>query len=104
LVFEVETHDGRIISFDTETGNIITQEEEAVKKQLYDAEAKISQIKWKWHESNKEKTPDINNVLITEEMLKISAPQDFPDLPPGYRYVPGTMWQGVRFENGGVQE
>lgn len=98
LVFDVETHGGRIHSFDTETGTLITEKEEVIRKQLYEAEVKIEQIKWKWYESNKEKISDINEVLITEEMLKRVAPKYFPDLPNGYRYVPDTKWKRVRFE------
>jgi hypothetical protein len=98
LIFDVETHNGKIISFDAETGDILTQEEESIKKQLYDAEVKIGQLKWKWYESKKAELPSINDVVITEAMLKEIAVQDFPVLPQGYKYIPDTMWKGVRFE------
>jgi hypothetical protein len=99
LVFDLENHEGNILSFDAETGTFITKEEEIIRKQLYEAEVKIGQIKWKWFESNKEKIPNINEILITEEMLKSFSPED---LPEGYRYIPDTMWKRARFEK--VQE
>lgn len=98
LIFDVETHGGRIISFDTETGTVITKNEEAIKTQLHKAETKIGQLKWKWHESKKGEISNINEVLITEEMLKEFAPKDFPDLPEGYRYIADTMWKRAKFK------
>lgn len=98
LIFDAETHNGRIISFDTETGNIITKEEEVIKSQLYDAEVKISQLKWKWYEKNKPEMPNINDIVITEDMLKEIAAQDFPLLPEGYSYIPDTMWKQIKFK------
>ena len=98
LVFDVETHEGHLISFDAETGHLLTKDEERIKKQLYEAQVKIGQIKWKWYEAHRDILPNIEEILITEEELKEFALGDFPDLPTGYHYIPNTMWNPVRFE------
>jgi hypothetical protein len=98
LVFDVEGHNGELLSFDTETGALLTNEEEDVKKRLYEARVRIGQIKWRWYEKNKGKMVDINEFVITEEILRQFAPTDFPDLPLGHRYLPGTMWKPIRFQ------
>ncbi|MFQ5545979.1 MAG: hypothetical protein ACE5FE_08370 [Acidiferrobacterales bacterium] len=98
LVFDVEGHKGRLFSFDTETGALLPKEEGDVKKQLYEARVKIGQIKWRWYEKNKDKMANINEFVITEEILRQFAPTDFPDLPQGYRYLPGAMWKPIRFQ------
>jgi hypothetical protein len=98
LVFDVENHEGAIVSFDAETGGLLTREEETLKKNLYEAGVKIAQLKWRWYEGNKEKIPAINDVVITEDVLRRFAQEDFPNLPEGYRYIPDTMWKPARFE------
>ncbi len=98
LVFDVVGHKGKLFSFDTETGALLTKAEEAVKKRLYKARTKIGQIKWRWYEKNKGKMANIREFVITEEMLRQFAPTDFPDLPQGYRYLPSTMWKPIRFQ------
>lgn len=98
LVFDVEDHNGEVLSFDVETGALLPKEEEDLKKQLYDARAKIGQIKWRWYEKNKDKMANIKEFVITEEILRQFAPTDFPDLPQGYRYLPDTMWKPIRFQ------
>jgi hypothetical protein len=98
FAFDIETARGALLSFDAETGDILTKEEEAVRKQLYDARIRIAQIKRKWYEQNQPNLPGIEEVLIEEKTLKDFAPQDYPPVPAGYRYVPDTVWKQVRFE------
>jgi hypothetical protein len=98
LVFDAELHDGRTLTFDADTGAIWSRAEEAVRKELYDAEVRVEQIKWKWYEANRMRIPNPDGVVITEPMLRAVAPADFPRLPAGYRYVPDTMWRRARFE------
>lgn len=98
LIFDVEGHNGELLSFDTETGALLTKAEEDVKKQLYKARTRIGQIKWRWYEKNKDEMVNINEFMITEEILRQFAPTDFPDLPQGYRYLPGKMWNPTRFQ------
>ncbi len=98
LVFDVEGHNGELLSFDTETGALLTKEEEDVKKRLYEARVRIGQIKWRWYEKNKGKMANINEFVITEEILRQFALGDFPSLPRGYRYLPDTMWNPIRFQ------
>jgi hypothetical protein len=98
LVFDVELHDGRALTFDVDTGAMLSRAEEAFRKQIYDAEVRVEQIKWKWYEANRTRTPNPDGVVITEQMLRAVAPPDFPQLPAGYRYVPDTMWRRARFE------
>ena len=98
LVFDVEGHSGELLSFDTETGALLTKAEEDVKKQLYEARTRIGQIKWRWYEKNKDKMANINEFVITEEILRQFAPTDFPDLPQGSGYQPDTMWKPIRFQ------
>ena len=98
LVFDVENHEDAITFFDAETGGLLTSEEEALRKKLYEAGVKIGQLKWRWYEGNKEKIPAIDDVVITEDVLRRFAQEDFPHLPQGYEYVPDTMWKPARFE------
>lgn len=98
LIFEVETHEGVVLAFDTDSGEILTKEQENIRKQLYEAQVTIRQIQWKWYEENKDSTPDIDNVLITEDMLRNYDPGNFPSLPDGYRYVPSAIWKPINFE------
>ena len=46
----------------------------------------------------KPEIPNINDVVITEDMLKEIAVQDFPVLPDGYEYIPDTMWKPGKFK------
>lgn len=101
LIFDVQAHDGKIISFDTETGNILSKEEEAIKEQLYNAEVAVGELKWKWYESKKTQLSNINDVVITEDMLKEITPEALP-VPEGYRYVPDSMWKPAQFEKTGL--
>jgi len=87
-----------ILSFDTETGLLITKEEEALKKLLFDAESAIASIKFKWYQAQKDTIPDIKEVLITEEILRETAAGELPVLPEGYKYVAGKIWDPVKFE------
>jgi hypothetical protein len=98
LVFDAERHDGQALTFDADTGATLSRAEEAVRKQLYDAEVRVEQIKWKWYEANRTRIANPDGVVITEPMLRAVAPADFPRLPAGYRYVPDTMWRRARFE------
>jgi hypothetical protein len=98
LIFDIKTHTGETLSFDTETGLIISKEEEGIKKRLYEAVVKIARLKWRWYESNKEKISDIKGLLITRDVLMKFSPKEFPALPDGYRYIPDTMWKPIRFE------
>ncbi len=97
LVFDVEKEDGQILSFDTETGEIFQPAEEAIKKNLYEVETQIGQIKWKWYESHKAQIPDVNNYVITEKDLREVAPNDFPHIPEGYEYKSDSIWKPIQF-------
>jgi hypothetical protein len=98
LVFDAELHDGRSLTFDADTGAIWSPAEASLRKQLYDAEVRVEQIKWKWYEANRTRIANPDAVVLTEPMLRAVAPADFPRLPAGYRYVPDTMWRRARFE------
>ncbi len=93
MVFDFETESGDILSFDLETGKIITKEEEKLNEQFYNIQSKLAQIKWKWHEENKDKIKDLNNYEMTEEDLKAVDPQNYPQAPAGYRIIPHKMWE-----------
>jgi hypothetical protein len=98
LVFDAERHDGQALTFDADTGATLSRAEEGLRKQIYDAEVQVEQIKWKWYEANRTRLANPDSVVITEQMLRAVAPPDFPPVPPGYRYVPDTMWRRARFE------
>jgi hypothetical protein len=98
LVFDAERHDGQLLTFDAETGAILPRAEEALRKQLYEAEVQVERIKWTWYEANRGRIASPDAVVITEAMLRAVAPADFPTLPAGYRYVPDTMWKRARIE------
>ncbi len=92
IIFDVELHNGNMLSFNTDTGGIISQEEERLGMKFYEVREKISQIKWKWYELNKDKIKDINNYEITEEELRNIDSKNYPDPPNGYKIIPRKMW------------
>ena len=98
MIFDAEIHDGTLLSFDAETGAVLSKAEEAIKQQVYEGQLQIARIKRKWFEENKEEIPAIEMMEITEKLLGEFAPEDYPDLPKGYRYVPDTVWKPVRIE------
>ena len=104
LFFDIKTHNGKPLLFNTETGFLIGKEEKAFKKHLYEAEMKISQMKWQWYGKNQETIPGITELLITEELLRKISPGDFPSLPEGYRYTPDTIHSPVRIERAGKKD
>jgi hypothetical protein len=98
IVFDAKTHDGTVLSFDAETGALYPKEAEAAGKLLYEAQIQIARIKRKWYQQNKETLLTVETEPVTEEILKGFAPDEFPPLPEGYRYVPDTVWEPVQFE------
>ncbi|MCA9398606.1 MAG: hypothetical protein KC618_02570 [Candidatus Omnitrophica bacterium] len=93
IIFDVQTLDDKILSFNTETGELISQEEEALGKRFYDIQTKISQIKWQWYEKNKETIENVNDYDITEADLKKIDPDNYPIPPEGYKIMPNKMWK-----------
>ncbi len=98
FVYDLEIDEGEIISFDTESGEVISKDEEMIREQLHYARHKISFLRYEWYERNEDEISGINEVLITEEHLREMAPEDFPELPQGYRYIPGAKWQRIEFK------
>ena len=98
LLFDAEAIDGRMITFDTDTGEIITKEQERILADLYEAEIAINQLKWEWREANKSKFPEVDKHIITEEELKTFNERTFPTISKGYRYVPGAVFQSPSIE------
>ena len=96
MLFDVELHDGNILSFDTETGAIMTKEKEEQEKQFFEITQKIFPIKWKWYEANKDKLPDINERAITEGELQAIDPENYPKPPNGFKIIPGKMWEPTK--------
>lgn len=98
LYFDAVTHDGRKLSFDAETGEITSEDEERVKGKLYAAQSKIGELKYRWFTQNKSRYEKDKTLKLTEQMLSEAAPGEFPELPAGYRYKPGEVWGPAEFE------
>jgi hypothetical protein len=94
LYFEVETHTGKSLLFDADTGEIVSKEAQEIAGQLYDAEVAISALKYQWYEHNGKN----NDMVITEEMLKKTSTTGFPKIPKGYQYIPDSVWKPVQFK------
>jgi hypothetical protein len=95
IIFDVEKENGDILSFDVDTGKIVSKEDEILNEKIYNIQSKMGQIKWKWYEANKDKLSDINTREITEEDLKAIDPENYPVPPEGYRIIPHKMWDQV---------
>ena len=98
LYFEAETHDGRHLTFDPDTGRIVSPEERRLEEELEGARNKIGSLKIEWMFRNKSRYEADKNIKITPEMIEAVAPGQFPQLPAGYRYVPGTVWETVELK------
>lgn len=98
LYFDVLTTDGRLLSFDVETGKIVTLAEEVIAKSLDEARSTIGNLKYAWFEKNKEKFEANKKIKLTQEMINEVSPGKFPALPAGYEYVPGEVWGAVEFK------
>jgi hypothetical protein len=98
FVFDVERAGGGVLSFDAESGEILTVDEEAVRKQLFEARIRIARIKRRYYDQHRTDMPGIEQMLVEEKVLKDFAPDDYPAVPRGFRYVPDTVWAEVRFE------
>jgi hypothetical protein len=98
LIFEIERHTGELLSYNPDTGLLITPEDEALLYQRYEAEVRIAQLRWDWYQANHKKMSGADRYILTEEELTQMAPGKFPKLPAGHRYVPGSVWEPVRLE------
>lgn len=92
LYFDVVTTDGRSLSFDVETGKIVSPAEEAIAKTLEEARSAIGNLKYTWYEKNKDKFESNKKIKLTKDMLNEISPGKFPTLPVGYEYIPGEVW------------
>lgn len=92
IIFDVERDNGEILSFNTDTGEIVNPDEEKIQEQIYQTSSKIDQIKWKWHELKKDTIKDIDQYEITEDDLKAVDTENYPKAPEGYKIVPHKMW------------
>lgn len=95
LVFEVIVAGDRLLTFDLDTGEVLTPERLALETELDRARSAISSLKSRWWSSRQE-VEGIREHLVTEEDLLSVGP--LPELPPGYAYVPGRWWDAVRIE------
>ncbi len=93
LIFDIDWIDGTDLAFNVETGEAVTPDEEALLEQLYNAKKQISKLQQAWHDQH-----DDRRHLITEDELRAINPEGFPELPHGYRYVPGLFWEPVVLE------
>lgn len=92
LIFDVERDNSEVISFDLETGEIISPDDEKLHEKIYQTVTQIEQLKWKWHELKKGIINDIDQYEITEDDLKAVDPDNYPKAPEGYKIVPHKMW------------
>ena len=98
LVFEVLTHDRERLTFDADTGDLMTPQEEATGAQLSRARGAISRLKFRWYQRHEGELADIDKHKITEAELRRTDPEAYPDLPAGYRYIADSIWKPVRFK------
>jgi hypothetical protein len=99
--FDVQTNDNRTLSFNISTGNLFTQEEENTLKIL----DKILQLKSSWsvrqdfiNNHDPEKMKATMSHSLTVEELKNFAPDEFPEIPTGYKLIPGSFFEPARLE------
>jgi len=94
-VFDIKTHDGKVLSFDVATGKIRTQQEEKHDEII----KKIQSLKGSWFSSNRDMLKeDAYNYSLTPEELKGWAKERFPEVPQGYKLHIGSFFSEVRLE------
>lgn len=98
LVFDIEDAKGSMLSFNVDTGELMTKAEEQILGQLYEAQTKIAQLKWEWYQANQGKVNNADRYVLSEQELRNVAPDRFPPLPQNYHYVPDSVWQPVQIE------
>jgi hypothetical protein len=92
--FDTRTHDGRIVSFEVNTGETLTKQDEENLK-ILDI---VHEIKWEWWRQNGERVKDIKTFKISAQDLTQFAPTKFPKAPEGYDLVPGALFDRPRLE------
>lgn len=98
LVFDIEDAKGATLSFDAETGLRLSAREEEVMRQLDAARTAFQQLRWQWYEQQRSSRVDADKHPISEDELRALSSASFPDLPDGYRYRTGAVWDPVSFE------
>lgn len=98
FAFDVNTFDGKAISFDASTGNILSKQDEDNKKIVNLTQV----IKGEWWYKNREAIKDANTYEPTVEELKTFAGDRFPVIPAGYRLVIESIFKSPRVEKEGT--
>lgn len=98
LMFDIEDVKGRLLSFNVDTGKLVTKAEEEILGLIYDAQTRISQLKWEWYQANQGTVDAADRHILSEEALRRFAGDRFPLFPNGDQYVPDSVWQPVRIE------
>ncbi len=98
FAFDVTTFDGRSLSFDAATGELINKEDESHKKILYD----VQNIKGDWWYKNRESVKDINTYEPTIDELKSFSGDRFPVIPAGYRLAVESIFKMPRLQKEGT--
>ncbi len=92
IVFDVENNSGGVMTFNADTGEMMSKEQEAFGEQQYLILQRVEQFKWQWHEAQKSRISNIDDHEITNDELKALSPESYPQAPEGYVIVPHKMW------------
>lgn len=95
-VFDVETHENKVLSFDVSTGELQSDDE----KNQDEIVKKISDLKMEWFSNNRDLTKkDEYNYKLSEEQLKTWAKDRYPQIPKGYKVNIGNFFEEVKLES-----